>query len=93
MSARLVPRPTTTGLTIFCVVPTTLGVSVALVRSCKGNEGVALVMVMGELFSHTTTACDHTPQHSMQHSAASSAAHDGHCCLVPTQAPLLCGLL
>ncbi len=35
------------GLTIFCAVPTTLGVGVALVRSCRGNDGVALLMTVG----------------------------------------------
>ncbi len=35
------------GLMIFCLVPTTLGIGVALVRSCKGNEGVAIVMTVG----------------------------------------------
>lgn len=32
---------------MFCVVPTTLGVGVALVRSCKGNEGIALLLTVG----------------------------------------------
>ncbi len=35
------------GLVIFCLVPTTLGIGVALVRSCKGNEGVALLLTVG----------------------------------------------
>ncbi|PNH05789.1 putative sodium/metabolite cotransporter BASS4, chloroplastic [Tetrabaena socialis] len=35
------------GLTIFCLVPTTLGIGIALVRSCKGNEAIALLMTVG----------------------------------------------
>lgn len=35
------------GLAMFCVVPTTLGVGVALVRSAKGNEGIALLLIVG----------------------------------------------
>jgi sodium/bile acid cotransporter 7 len=34
------------GLTLFSVVPTTLGVGVALVRSCKGNEAIALLLTV-----------------------------------------------
>ncbi len=34
------------GLTIYSVVPTTLGVGVALVRSCKGNEAIALLLTV-----------------------------------------------
>jgi solute carrier family 10 (sodium/bile acid cotransporter), member 7 len=32
------------------VAPTTLGVGVALVRSCKGNEGLALLLTVGTNF-------------------------------------------
>ncbi len=35
------------GLVIYCLVPTTLGVGVALVRAAKGNEGVALLLTVG----------------------------------------------
>ena len=34
------------GLTLFCVVPTTLGVGISLVRSCKGNEALALFLTV-----------------------------------------------
>ncbi len=39
--------PMVAGLMMYCLVPTTLGVGVALVRACKGNEGVALIMTVG----------------------------------------------
>ncbi len=35
------------GLTIFCLVPTTLGIGIALVRSCKGNEAIAVLLTVG----------------------------------------------
>ena len=35
------------GLTLFCAVPTTLGVGLSLVRACKGNEALALVLTVG----------------------------------------------
>lgn len=38
--------PRTPGLTIFCLVPTTLGIGVALVRSCSGNEAIALLLTV-----------------------------------------------
>jgi solute carrier family 10 (sodium/bile acid cotransporter), member 7 len=34
------------GLTILSAVPTTLGIGVSLVRSCKGNEGLALLLTV-----------------------------------------------
>lgn len=36
--------PVAAGLTLFCAVPTTLGVGISLVRSCGGNEGLALLL-------------------------------------------------
>jgi sodium/bile acid cotransporter 7 len=35
------------GLALFAAVPTTLGVGVSLVRSCAGNEGLALLLTGG----------------------------------------------
>lgn len=43
----LEPKEFTIGLVIFCIVPTTLGVGVALVRACKGNEAIALLLTVG----------------------------------------------
>jgi sodium/bile acid cotransporter 7 len=43
----LTPYAFTAGLTILTTVPTTLGVGIALVRSCKGNEGLALLLTVG----------------------------------------------
>mmetsp|Transcript_17974 Transcript_17974/g.38641 ORF Transcript_17974/g.38641 Transcript_17974/m.38641 type:complete len:386 (+) Transcript_17974:901-2058(+) len=43
----LEPEEFSIGLVIFCVVPTTLGIGVALVRSCKGNEAIALLLTVG----------------------------------------------
>ena len=34
------------GLTIFCVVPTTLGVGVALTQASKGNQALALCLTV-----------------------------------------------
>jgi sodium/bile acid cotransporter 7 len=34
------------GLALFAAVPTTLGVGVSLVRSCGGNEGLALLLTV-----------------------------------------------
>ncbi|GIL46904.1 hypothetical protein Vafri_3772 [Volvox africanus] len=42
----LTPPAFAVGLTIFCLVPTTLGIGVALVRSCKGNEAIALLLTV-----------------------------------------------
>lgn len=42
----LEPREFTTGLVIFSAMPTTLGVCVALVRSSKGNEAIALLLTV-----------------------------------------------
>ncbi|KAG2439236.1 hypothetical protein HXX76_004598 [Chlamydomonas incerta] len=43
----LTPPAFAVGLTIFCLVPTTLGIGIALVRSCKGNEAIALLLTVG----------------------------------------------
>lgn len=40
-------RAALAGLALFCVVPTTLGVGVSLVRSCRGNEALALLLTVG----------------------------------------------
>ncbi len=43
------PAPTwpySAGLALFCTVPTTLGVGISLVRSCKGNEALALFLTV-----------------------------------------------
>ncbi|KAL4419051.1 hypothetical protein ABPG77_010330, partial [Micractinium sp. CCAP 211/92] len=42
----LVPGEFAAGLTLFAAVPTTLGIGVSLVRSCKGNEGLALLLTV-----------------------------------------------
>lgn len=42
----LEPKEFSIGLVLFCVVPTTLGIGVALVRSCKGNDSVALLLTV-----------------------------------------------
>lgn len=42
----LVPSEFAAGLTLFAAVPTTLGVGVSLVRTCKGNEGLALLLTV-----------------------------------------------
>ena len=39
--------PLPAGLVIFSLVPTTLGVGVALVNACKGNEAVAILLTVG----------------------------------------------
>lgn len=39
--------PHHTGLTIFSVAPTTLGVGVALTTACGGNEAIALLLTVG----------------------------------------------
>eukprot|EP00877_Chromochloris_zofingiensis_P005101 jgi/Chrzof1/14592/Cz09g08200.t1 len=49
------PPEFTVGFTIFCIVPTTLGVGVSLVTSAKGNVGLAILLtvatnVLGVLF-------------------------------------------
>ncbi|GFR49826.1 hypothetical protein Agub_g11766, partial [Astrephomene gubernaculifera] len=46
-SAPLEPRAFATGLAIFCVAPTTLGVGVALTTACGGNEVLALLLTVG----------------------------------------------
>jgi sodium/bile acid cotransporter 7 len=38
------PEAFSTGLTVWTAMPTTLGVGIALVRSCKGNEGNLLLL-------------------------------------------------
>ncbi|KAL4439853.1 hypothetical protein ABPG75_002854 [Micractinium tetrahymenae] len=42
----LVPSEFAAGLTLFAAVPTTLGIGVSLVRTCKGNEGLALLLTV-----------------------------------------------
>lgn len=42
----LTPPEYVTGLTIFCVVPTTLGVGVSLTNSAKGNEALAIFLTV-----------------------------------------------
>ena len=42
----LTPAAFAAGLALFCTVPTTLGVGVSLVRSCKGNEALALLLTV-----------------------------------------------
>ncbi len=41
------PSAFAAGLTLLSAVPTTLGIGIALVRSCKGNEGLALLLTVG----------------------------------------------
>ena len=36
------------GLALFSAMPTTLGVGMSLVRSCKGNDGLALLLTVRE---------------------------------------------
>lgn len=40
------PPEFSAGLALFAAVPTTLGVGVSLVRSCGGNEGLALLLTV-----------------------------------------------
>ncbi|KAF6235189.1 SBF-like CPA transporter family-domain-containing protein [Scenedesmus sp. NREL 46B-D3] len=42
----LQPPEFATGLALFCVVPTTLGVGVALTAACKGNQALALLLTV-----------------------------------------------
>jgi sodium/bile acid cotransporter 7 len=42
----LQPREFATGLALFCVVPTTLGVGVALTAASKGNQALALLLTV-----------------------------------------------
>ncbi|GLC41291.1 hypothetical protein PLESTB_001078700 [Pleodorina starrii] len=46
-SAPLDPWEFATGLAIFCVAPTTLGVGVALTEACGGNRAMALLLTVG----------------------------------------------
>eukprot|EP00898_Chlorokybus_atmophyticus_P007212 jgi/Chlat1/7492/Chrsp61S07014 len=41
------PPELSTGLVIFCLVPTTLGVGVSLVNSAKGNAALAIFLTVG----------------------------------------------
>jgi len=43
----LQPKEFVTGLALFCVVPTTLGVGVALTAASKGNQALALLLTVG----------------------------------------------
>ncbi|KAI3438931.1 hypothetical protein D9Q98_001345 [Chlorella vulgaris] len=43
----LTPSAFTAGLTLTTAVPQTLGIGISLVRSCGGNEGLALMMTAG----------------------------------------------
>lgn len=43
----LIPSAYTAGLTITTAVPQTLGIGISLVRSCGGNEGLALMLTVG----------------------------------------------
>lgn len=46
------------GLTIFCVVPTTLGVWVALTAASRGNQALALLLTIAtNLFGIVTVNC------------------------------------
>lgn len=40
------PREFSTGLALFCIVPTTLGVGVALTAAAKGNQALALLFTV-----------------------------------------------
>jgi sodium/bile acid cotransporter 7 len=42
----LQPPEFATGLALFCVVPTTLGVGVALTAASKGNQALALLLTV-----------------------------------------------
>jgi sodium/bile acid cotransporter 7 len=42
----LQPQEFATGLALFCVVPTTLGVGVALTAASKGNQALALLLTV-----------------------------------------------
>jgi sodium/bile acid cotransporter 7 len=42
----LQPKELCIGLVLFCLVPTTLGVGQVLVRSCQGNESVAVLLII-----------------------------------------------
>ncbi|PSC76757.1 BASS family transporter: sodium ion bile [Micractinium conductrix] len=43
----LTPSAYTAGLTLTAAVPQTLGIGISLVRSCGGNEGLALMLTVG----------------------------------------------
>jgi sodium/bile acid cotransporter 7 len=43
----LTPDAFTAGLTLTTAVPQTLGIGISLVRSCGGNEGLALMLTAG----------------------------------------------
>ncbi|KAL4434255.1 hypothetical protein ABPG75_000696 [Micractinium tetrahymenae] len=43
----LTPDAYTAGLTLTTAVPQTLGIGISLVRSCGGNEGLALMLTVG----------------------------------------------
>jgi sodium/bile acid cotransporter 7 len=43
----LKPEEFSTGLSIFCIVPTTLSVGVALTQAAKGNQALALLLTVG----------------------------------------------
>lgn len=43
----LTPAAYTAGLTLTTAVPQTLGIGISLVRSCGGNEGLALMLTVG----------------------------------------------
>lgn len=48
MQIPLQPKEFVTGLALFCVVPTTLGVGVALTAASKGNQALALLLTVGD---------------------------------------------
>jgi len=49
------PQDFSTGMAIFCVVPTTLGVGVALTQASKGNHALSLLLTVGTNMLGTLT--------------------------------------
>jgi ACR3 family arsenite efflux pump ArsB len=76
------PPEFATGLALFCVVPTTLGVGVALTAASKGNQALALLLTVAtNLLGIVTVGGSDTLMHR-RHVILSSAQ------LVLRQAPL-----
>jgi hypothetical protein len=53
----LQPREFATGLALFCVVPTTLGVGVALTAASKGNQALALLLTVSAAYCGNREPC------------------------------------
>lgn len=70
------------GLTIFCVVPTTLGVGVALTAASRGNQALALLLtIVTNLLGIVTVGKTHP------HLVPGSAFSRGACVPAPRRCP------